>query len=56
MTNERSTDRLTLAHGVLRHKLSSRDPLDTVQGAADDELISLVYTTLGDAEIAEAAE
>ena len=56
LTNQRSTDRLTLAHGVLRHKLSQRDPLDASQSAGDDDLISLVHTTLADTGVAEAAQ
>jgi hypothetical protein len=56
LTNERATDRLTLAHGVLRHKLSQRDPLAAVQAGEDDDLLSLVHATMADAAIAEAAE
>ena len=56
LTNERATDRLTLAHGVLRHKLSQRDPLAPGEAGEDDDLLSLVHATMADAAIAEAAE
>lgn len=56
LTNERSADRLKLAHGVLRHKLSVRDPLASDRAGDDAELLALVETTLSGANMPEAAQ